>query len=193
MFDARRNFAGIRHTTTMTFFIAAFIFSTAGTSLLCAADFSSYRGFQSGSSLSMAAKQTEMRLSEAKLINQRPPVIEELIPILVDYGIRVRPSAEMACRPNYGELAPVIGGWEESAYSYNLARTGDQSGFAIILYLKRVDPLALAAITKAAQLEAEDAPHREVERQSKRVQEARLRLENARLLNKPNFSSLERP
>jgi len=49
-----------------------------GTSLLCAADFSTYRGFQFGMSLSAAAKQAGMNASEATVVHQRPAVVEQL-------------------------------------------------------------------------------------------------------------------
>jgi hypothetical protein len=209
-----------------------------GMPLLFAGDFSSYRGFQFGGNLSVAAKQAGTQPSEARLVHQRPAAIQELDwrpgspmqadlaktgavqdgqlficnrdlfrilatcdrykvegmtaedmieAISVTYGTATRPAAEITCRCNYGELAPVIARWEDSAYSYDLLHTGDQSSFAMILYSKRVDALARAATTEAVRLEAEDAPKREVERQEKGAEEARLRLENARLLNKPNF------
>jgi hypothetical protein len=236
MFDLRRNSTGIGYTTAVTFFTAASIFSPA--MLAAAEDFSSYRGFQFGSNLSVAAKQAGAQPSEAILMHQRPAVIQELNwrpgspmqadpaktgavqdaqlffyngdlfrivvtydrykvegmtaedmieAISVTYGTATRPAAEIAYRSDYGEVAPVIARWEDSAYSYNLVRTGDQSSFAMILYSKRVDALAQAATTEAARLEAEDAPKQEVQRQKNRAEEARVHLENARLLNKPNF------
>lgn len=47
-------------------------------SMLCAADLSTYRGFQIGMNLSVAAKHAGVKPSEAKLIHQRPAVIQEL-------------------------------------------------------------------------------------------------------------------
>jgi hypothetical protein len=48
------------------------------TPLLCAADFSSYRGFQFGSSLAAVAEQAGVRPADAKLVHQRPALIQEL-------------------------------------------------------------------------------------------------------------------
>lgn len=48
------------------------------TSSLWAADFSSYRGFQFGSSLAATAEQAGVKPSEAKLVHQRPALIQEL-------------------------------------------------------------------------------------------------------------------
>ncbi len=46
--------------------------------LLCAADFSTYRGFQFGSNLAAAAEQAGVKPSEARLVHQRPALIQEL-------------------------------------------------------------------------------------------------------------------
>lgn len=48
------------------------------TALLCAADFSKYRGFEFGTNLATAAKQAGVQPSEARLVHQRPAVIQEL-------------------------------------------------------------------------------------------------------------------
>jgi hypothetical protein len=49
-----------------------------GSKLLYAADFSNYRGFQFGEKLAVAAKQAGVEASEAKLVHQRPAIIQEL-------------------------------------------------------------------------------------------------------------------
>jgi hypothetical protein len=46
--------------------------------LIYAQDLSSYRGFQLGMNLAAAAKLADMKISEAKVIYQRPAVIQEL-------------------------------------------------------------------------------------------------------------------
>jgi len=48
------------------------------TSVLTAGDLSTYREFQFGMDLSVAAKQAGMKASEARLVHQRPAVIQEL-------------------------------------------------------------------------------------------------------------------
>jgi hypothetical protein len=47
-------------------------------SLLCAVELSSYREFQLGTSLQAVAKQAEMKPSEARVIHERPELIQEL-------------------------------------------------------------------------------------------------------------------
>lgn len=59
-------------------FMATTLCAILWTSSLWAADFSSYRGFQFGSSLATAAEQAGVAPSEAKLVHQRPALIQEL-------------------------------------------------------------------------------------------------------------------
>jgi hypothetical protein len=209
-----------------------------GTSALSAGDFSHYRGLQLGMSLTAAAKEAGTTPIEAKIVHQRPALIQEMEwrprrPVLADpvkadsvrdgllcffngelfriivtydryqvegmtaedmiegisttYGSATRPPAEIAFHSNYGEVAAVIARWEDAEYSYDLVRTGDRSSFALVMYSKRLDALAQAAISQAVRLEAQEAPQRELEKQQKRAEEERLVLEKARSVNKPNF------
>ncbi len=103
------------------------------------------------------------------------------------YGPASRPTAEIAYHSNYGEVAKVLARWEDSEYSYNLVRTGDQSSFAMLLYSKHLDAMAQAAIVEAARLDAQEAPQREIEKQKDQAEADRLALEKARFENKPNF------
>ena len=103
------------------------------------------------------------------------------------YGTATRPATDIAYHSIYGEVAPVIARWEDSQYAYNLVRSGDQTSFALILYSKRLDALAQAAITEAVRLDAQEAPQRAIEEQKRRDDEQRLSLEKARSVNKANF------
>ncbi len=59
--------------------LAVFIFWAAlSASLIHAQDLCGYRGFQFGTNLVAVAKQTDMKPSEAKLLHQRPAMIQEL-------------------------------------------------------------------------------------------------------------------
>jgi hypothetical protein len=103
------------------------------------------------------------------------------------YGPASRPTAEIAYHSNYGEVAKVLARWEDSEYSYNLVRTGDQSSFAMVLSSKRLDALAQASIVEAVRLDAQEAPQREIEKQKDQAEAERLVGEKARSANKPNF------
>lgn len=212
--------------------------SLLGGSLLGARDFSSYRGLKFGMDLDSAAKQAGAQPAQARVVHQRPALIQEMdlqphSPVLADpqnadpvkdgllcffngelfrivitydrfkvegmtaedmiegisatYGAATKPNVEIAYHSVYGEVTPVLARWEDSGYSCDLVRTGDRSSFAMILYSKRLDALAQAAIVKAVQLEAQEAPRLELERQKKRDDEERLVLQKARSVNKLNF------
>ena len=207
-----------------------------GTSLLGAGELSTYRGFQFGMDLSAAAKQAGVEASDARLVYQRPAVIQELewqpsvvrnsrntdpirdgllcfykselfrivvtydrdrvegmtpddmiVAISATYGIATRPKAEIAYHSNYAEVAPVLARWEDARYSYNLVRSGYGDSFAMVMYSKRLDALATAAITEAARLYATEAPERAIEATRKQQQDDRLALDKARQVNAPNF------
>src|ERR1700674_4411699 len=75
MFDVHQKTTG---TKTLTRAAMGLLCGVLGTSMLAAADFSSYRGFQFGMNLSAAAKQAGTKLSEVRLVHQRPAVIQEM-------------------------------------------------------------------------------------------------------------------
>ena len=77
------------------------------------------------------------------------------------YGTASRPAAEVEYHSTYGEAAQVIARWEDPGYSYNLVQTGNRSSFAMILYSKRADAAAQAAIVEAVRLETQEAPQRD--------------------------------
>jgi hypothetical protein len=107
--------------------------------------------------------------------------------ISATYGIATRPAAQIPYHSIYGEVAQVIARWEDTEYSYNLVESGDRSSFALILYSKRLQTLAEAAIVEAVLLDAQQAARREVELPQKKEEESRVLLKRARSVNKPNF------
>ena len=107
--------------------------------------------------------------------------------ISATYGLASRPTAEIAFHSNYAEVAKVLARWEDSEYSYDLVRTGDQSSYAMVLYSKRLDVLAQAAIIEAVRLDVQEAPQREIEKQKDQAEAERVIRDRARSVNKPNF------
>ena len=57
---------------------AALLCTILWTSVLCATDFSSYRGFKLGSTLGAVIKQAGLKSSDVRLVHQRPAVTQEL-------------------------------------------------------------------------------------------------------------------
>jgi hypothetical protein len=78
------------------------------------------------------------------------------------------------------------GGWGKPR-SLASSESGDRSGFALILYSKRLQALAEAVIVEAVRLDAQEAPQREVELQQTKEEESRVLLKRARSVNKLNF------
>jgi hypothetical protein len=103
------------------------------------------------------------------------------------YGAATKPMVDIAYHSNYGEITPVLARWEDAEYSYNLIQTGNRSSFAMILFSKRLDGLAQAAIAESMRLDALDAPQKALALQRARDDESRAKLEKTRSVNLPNF------
>ena len=204
---------------------------------LWAGELSSYRGFQLGTSLQAVAQQTEMKPSEAKVVHQRPELIQELewqprrLPgpsaeldsvdeirfsfyngqlfrmlvsydrrrtegltlddmievISAKYGTATRGAAEIIFPSAYNKVVAVMARWEDSQDSFNLIHSAYQPGFALVVVSKPLDALAQAAAVEAIRLDDKEAPQREIDRQKKQEEEARVHDDRARLANKPSF------
>ena len=105
--------------------------------------------------------------------------------ISAKYGTAARPAAEITLR--YNEREKVIARWEDSQYSFNLVRSPYGLTFTMVVFSKRLDALAQAAIAEAIRLDKQETPQREIERQGKQDEEIRAAHEKARLVNKPSF------
>lgn len=192
------------------------------------------------------AKQAHVKPSEARVIHERPAVIQELawqapfmnssprtdsvkeilfsfyngelfrIVVTYDperiagmtaediveavsakYGTVTRPAAEIVLSSTqfYGESEKIISDrtekiiarWEDSQYSFDLFQPSYQSTFGMVMYSKRLDALARAAIVESVRLDKQEAPQREIERQKKKDEENRVKQEKARRISKPPF------
>ena len=203
-------------------------------------DLSRYREFRFGMDLLAVAKQAEMQPSEARVIHQRPAVIQELewrpprsvgsspqsdpvkgvlfsfyngelFRIVVGYdqdrtegltdedmvqlisakyGTAAKPAAKVILFSSsqvYNDSENVIACWEDSQYSFNLFRSSYQPTFGMLVFSKRLDPLAQAAIIEAIRLDEREAPQREISLQKKQDEENRARQAKARQVNKAAF------
>ncbi len=103
------------------------------------------------------------------------------------YGAATTPTASIAYHSVYGETAPVLARWEDADYSWNLVRTGDRSSYSLVVYSKKLDAQAQAAIVESNRLDVQEAPQRELARQKQRDDEDQKALDKARLQNRPGF------
>jgi hypothetical protein len=87
----------------------------------------------------------------------------------------------------YNDTETVIARWEDAQYSFNLYRSSYQPTFGMVVFSKRLDILARAAVATAIRLDEQEAPQREIERQNAAARENRIDSEKARMLNKPIF------
>jgi len=87
----------------------------------------------------------------------------------------------------YNDKETVIARWEDAQYSFNLYRSSYQPTFGMVVFSKRLDILARAAVAAAIQLDEQEAPQREVDRQNALAREDRISSEKARVINKPSF------
>ena len=210
-------------------------------------DLSMYREFRFGADLLAVAKQAHVKPSAARMIHERPAVIQELawqVPYMrsspgadsvkdiifsfyngelfrivvtydperiagmtaediveavsAQYGTATSPVAEIILSStqlynNGGEKVisdrneKIIACWEDSQHSFNLFQPSFQSTFGMVMYSKRLDALARAAIVESVRLDKQEAPRREIERQKKKDEERRGRQEKARQSNKASF------
>jgi len=96
-------------------------------------------------------------------------------------------SGNESAKSSIGHADDVIARWEDGQYSFNLFRYPYRFTFGLVIFSKRLDALARAAITEAVQLDKQEAPQREAERQKQQEADTRVGQEKARLVNKPTF------
>jgi hypothetical protein len=90
--------------------------------------------------------------------------------ISAKYGTANRPVAVIVLFSSsqiYNDNERVIARWEDSQYSYNLYRSSNQPTFGMLIFSKRLDTLAQAAIVEAIRLDNQEVPQRESESQKK--------------------------
>jgi hypothetical protein len=88
----------------------------------------------------------------------------------------------------FSDSEMVIARWEDPQYSVNLFRFSYQSTFGLLIFSKRLDALAQAAILEAIRLDGQEAPQREIiERQNKEEEVKRAAGKKARPANKAGF------
>jgi len=116
---------------------------------------------------------------------------EDLIEgISAKYGKPTTPVAMIISSPSsqvYSDSEKVIARWEDSQYSYNLFRSSYRSVPGMIVFSKRLDALAQAAIVEAIRLNEQEAPQREIDRQKKQDEDKNAAGQKVRPVNKANF------
>ncbi len=101
------------------------------------------------------------------------------------YGTATRPDAQISFPTNelYRSTEKVIARWEDSQYSINLFRSSFLNSFGLVMFSKRLDGQAEAAIAESVKLEGQEDLKKEIERQKKEADN----LEVARQKNRKTF------
>ena len=116
--------------------------------------------------------------------------VEDVVEALsVRYGPATLPATEISSAVSrvYGDSDKIVAHWEDAEHSLNLVRPSYASTFGLVVFSKRLDALARAAIIEAIRLDEQEAPGRAIERKKKQEDEDYARREHARNVNKTAF------
>ncbi len=105
--------------------------------------------------------------------------------ISAQYGTATRPDTQISFPTNelYRSTEKVIARWEDSQYSINLFRATSLNSFGLVMFSKRLDRQAEAAMAESVNLERQEDLQREIDRQKKETD----KLEVARQKNTKIF------
>ena len=110
--------------------------------------------------------------------------------ISAKYGRPTNPAEKIVLYSSsyiYNQDEEVIARWEGPQYSFNLFRFSYQSVPGMLVFSKRLDPLAQAAIVESNRLDIQEAPQREIDRKRKQAEEDYTAGQKVRPANKANF------
>ncbi len=90
-------------------------------------------------------------------------------------------------RPSYDDQEEVLAELQDADYRFELIRSQFGPSFRLVGVIKRLEAPVQAAIREAKRLDVQEAPQRDAARAEKEKEAERVKLDKARLLNKPNF------
>jgi len=104
--------------------------------------------------------------------------------ISAKYGVPTNVALEIDLKTNDSDSREkLVASWEDSEYSFNLVRSFFSGRFQLIIYSKRANAEAEAALAEAVKLEKDEKPQRDAARQKKETDA----LEVTRLKNQKTF------
>jgi hypothetical protein len=107
--------------------------------------------------------------------------------ISTKYGTATRPAGEISFPTNelYRSTQKVIARWEDSQYSINLVRSRFLNSFALVMFSKRLDAQAEAAIAQSIKLEGQEDRQKEIDRQKKDTADLEAARQKSRKIFRP--------
>jgi len=104
------------------------------------------------------------------------------------YGVATRPAASHNAEDGrYSQHQELLAQWQDPQYRYDLTPSSYREGFKLTAVLKRLEVPAQAAALEAKRLDDLEAPQRDAARLVSEEAAAKVKLDKARLLNKPRF------
>jgi hypothetical protein len=217
--------------------LTSFLLFGALSAATFAGDLSQYRNFRLGTDLSTVAKQAGANPKQAKVIQHRPALIQELawrpqplgasaqtepakevvfsfyngelFQIVINYDryeteglttndfieaisasygttTTLAASAKSALE-SYGDREDVLAQWQDPEYRFELIRSSYGPSFKLVGVLKKLEAPVQRSILEAKRLDDQEAPQRDAERVAKDLETEQVKLDKARLVNKPKF------
>jgi hypothetical protein len=100
----------------------------------------------------------------------------------------VKPATPVRSEPpSYADQEQVLAQWQDSDYCFELIRSEYGPSFRLVGVLKRLEAPVEAAIREAKRLDVQEAPQRDAARAARENEAERVKLDKARLQNKPSF------
>ncbi len=108
--------------------------------------------------------------------------------ISATYGPGATPAAPVKVAPgSYGDQEEILAQWQDLQYRFDLIRSSYGPSFRLIGVVKGLEAQAQAATLEAKRLDDLEAPQRDAARLASEGEAAKVKLEKARLVNKPTF------
>jgi len=104
------------------------------------------------------------------------------------YGAAAKPAAAVKEAPaSYVDQEEILAQWQDPEYRFDLIRSRYGPSFQLVGVLKRLETAVQATIQEATRLDVLEAPQRDAERAVREEAAERVKLDKARLVNKPKF------
>ncbi len=104
------------------------------------------------------------------------------------YGPAARVAVPVKTEQNpYGEQDELIASWQDPEHRFDLIRSSYGPSFRLVGVLKRLEAPVKTSMDEAKRLDEQEAPQRDAQRAAREEEAERVKLDKARLLNKPRF------
>jgi hypothetical protein len=108
--------------------------------------------------------------------------------ISATYGPAAKPTAPAkVTTESYGDQEDILAQWQDAKYRLDLIRSSYGPSFRLVAVVKALAMAAEVATLEAKRLDDREAPQRDAARVASESEAAKIKLEKARVLNKPNF------